>query len=166
MIKTTDFEIIYNWLKDNCKAFEDLQVISSRLEGGKSVIQLNSSENMYDVSSSDYTDGKTKYVFSPRKPYFFDVDVICFRDYYDGGNTINLDTNAKLQEICDWVIECQNKGITPPIDSCYQIECISSKPFIRGEYQDQSDFNRFLIDVAVTIRFYTDNPAIYKVVVR
>lgn len=123
---------------------------------------------MYSVEYEQYTDGRKKYFFNPTEPYFFDVDIICYRAHYADQNAYNLDTLESVQAVCDWFIVQQNEGKVPEFSAfpCYQVECLTTKPFIRNEFVDDNDPNTVLVDYAVTIRFYTDNPAIRRVVIR
>lgn len=164
----SDFNVIYEWLRDNCSPLYGLWVVSSMLDDRKNVIQPNSSENMYDVGFELYCDGTKKYAFQPREPYFFDVDIICYRAFYADQNEYNLDTLEDVQKVCDWLIEQQNSGNVPQFeaDVCYQLECLSAKPFIRNVYEQDGDAGAFLVDYAVTVRFYTDNPAKRRVIIR
>ena len=163
----SDFGNIYEWLIENCKPLHDLLAVSSLLDDGVSIIQPNSSQNMYNVSCEPYTDGGKKYTFIPCEPYYFDVDIICYRACYEEQNADNIDAFDSVQDVCDWVIEQQNNGIVPALSTgCYQIECLTPKPFIRGVYNWNGSPGGYLADYAVTVRFYTANPAKRRVVVR
>ena len=162
----SDFEKIFEWLK-TCPALYDLWVVSSMLEDMKTVLQPNSSANMYAVDTESYRDGGRRYIFRKTEPYYFDVDIIAYRAFYADQNEYNLDTQENVQKVCDWLIERQNSGDTPELSThCYQIECLTPRPFIRGQYETDGDPNAFLVDYAVTVRFYVDNPAIERAVVR
>ena len=162
----SDFEIIFEWLK-TCPQLYDLWVVSSLLSDMKTVLQPNSSANMYSVDTEKYRDGGRRYIFRKTEPYFFDVDIIAYRAFYADQNAYNLDTQDSVQAVCNWLIEQQNEGACPELTHpCYQIECLTPKPFVRGQYEADGDPNAFLVDYAVTIRFYTDNPAVERSVVR
>ncbi len=162
----SDFEAIFEWLK-GCPALYELWVVSSLLEDRRNIVQLKSSANMYDVDWQPYRYGGGRYIFNPVEPYFFDVDIICYRAVYSDQNTYNLDAQNEVQAVCDWLIECQNNGDAPQLETpCYQIECLSAKPFIRDQYVYENDTNAILVDYAVTVRFYTDNPAKRRTVIR
>ena len=157
---------IYSWLL-TCPHFNALQAISSKLEDAKEVVQSKSSENIYNVTSIQYEDGGYKHYFKPREPYFFDVDVICYRAVYADQSEYNMVSEGDVQKICDWLIKQQNEGGVPNLDpECYQIECLTPKPYIRGIYENKNDPGEVMVDYAVTIRFYTDNPGVLRVVVR
>lgn len=158
-----DFEQIFEWLKE-CPELYNLWVISSLLKDDKNILQPNSTSNMYNVNCEKYVDNRKKISFIPVEPYYFDIDIICYRSLYGDENQDNIEVQKKLQSVCDWLIEQQNTDNTP-YEECYQVECLNPKPFIRGAYQD-NDSNTVLVDYAVTVRFYTDNPAKKKVVVR
>ena len=85
----SDFEAIFEWLK-GCPALYELWVVSSLLEDRRNIVQLKSSANMYDVDWQPYRDGGVRYIFNPVEPYFFDVDIICYRAVYSDQNTYNL----------------------------------------------------------------------------
>ncbi len=159
-----NFELIHKWLKQ-CPELNKLWVVSSLLEDKKNVLLPAKSENMYNVKFTKYADGGKKYVFEPREPYFFDVDIICYRENVASDNDYNFDTQSAMQSVCDWVINQQNTGAAPGGD-IYQIECLTPIPFIRNQYQSESDPNIILVDYAVTVRFYTPNPAEYRVVMK
>lgn len=163
-----DFTVIYEWLKNGCTPLYDLWVVSSMLDDQKNVVQPNSSETMYEVYYEPYRDGGRKYIFQPREPYFFDVDIICYRAFYTDQNEYNLDTLDSVQKVCDWLIAQQNNGNVPRFETnqCYQMECLSAKPFIRNVFEQDGDPNAFLVDYAVTVRFYTENPAKRRVVIK
>ncbi len=162
----SDFEKIFEWLK-TCPTLYDLWVVSSMIEDRKMVLQPNSSANMYVVDATPYKSGGNRYVFRKTEPYFFDMDIIIYRAFYADQNAYNLDTQENVQVVCDWLIEQQNEGKTPSLSNhCYQIECLTPRPFIRGQYESDSDPNAFLVDYAVTVRFYTDNPAKERAVIR
>lgn len=163
-----DFDVIYDWLKNNCPALYDLWVVSSLLEDRKNIIQPKTSANMYDVLYESYRDGGERYIFNPKEPYYFDVDIICYRAFYADQNAYNLDTIENVQAVCDWLIEQQNSGNVPAFEKnpCYQMECLTTRPFIRDQYIRDDDPNSVLVDYAVTIRFYTENPAVKRVVVK
>ena len=164
----SDFNKIYDWLKENCEPISNLWAVSSLLEDGFNMIQPNSSQNMYDVDYESYADSQRRYIFKPREPYFFDVDIICYRAAYTGHNDENLETLNEIQSVCDWLINQQNIGGVPTLTSaeCYQVECLTPKPFIRGVYDWNGSPGGFIVDYAVTVRFYTDNPAKRRAVVR
>lgn len=164
----SDFNKIYDWLKNNCDSVRNLWAVSSLLEDGFNMIQPNSSQNMYDAEYQPYADNRKRYIFKPRQPYYFDVDIICYRAAYAEHSDENLDTLNDIQNVCDWLIKMQNDGITPVLESapCYQIECLTPKPFIRGVYEWSGSPSGIIIDYAVTVRFYTDNPAKLRTVVR
>lgn len=162
-----DFDIIYEWLKTECPALYNLWAVSSLLGDKKNIIQPKTSANMYDVDYEKYSDGTKRYHFKPTEPYFFDVDIICYRAHYADETEYNLDTLNKVQAICDWFVAQQNEGNAPNLsaNSCYQIECITAKPFIQNQFITDDDPNTILVDYAVTVRFYTINPAKERVVV-
>lgn len=108
----SDFEAIFEWLK-GCPALYELWVVSSLLEDRRNIVQLKSSANMYDVDWQPYRYGGGRYIFNPVEPYFFDVDIICYRAVYSDQNTYNLDAQNEVQAVCDWLIECQNNGDAP-----------------------------------------------------
>lgn len=162
----TDFEAIYHWLMEECGVLQECWAVSSLLDDMKNVIQPNSSENLYDVTYTPYQDGGKRYLFQPKEPYYFDVDIICYRAVYADQNDYNMDALGNVQSVCDWFIDCQNKGDTPKVTGCYQIECLTPKPFIRGEYEWEGNPGGFLVDYAITVRFYVDNPAKERVVIR
>lgn len=159
----SDFEKIYEWLK-TCPELYNLWVISSMLEDKREILQPNSSANMYKVNYEKYADGGKRYIFNPTEPYYFDVDIICYKAFYADESQYNLDTQDGVQAVCDWLIEQQNNGNTP-FDECYQIECLTPRPFIRGVYEND-DTNAYLVDYAVTVRFYTINPAKQRIVIK
>lgn len=162
-----DFERIYDWLK-TCPELYDLWVVSSLLEDRRTVLVPNSAASMYNVDAEQYVDGRVRYDFIPAMPYYFDVDVICYRAFYADEAAYNMDKQEGVQAVCDWLIERQNAGDAPVFDTCacYQVECLTPRPFIRNEYQQDGNPNAFLVDYAVTVRFYTDNPAKRRTVVR
>ena len=163
-----NFEQIYLWLK-TCPKLYDLWVMSSLLEDKKTVVQPKTSANMYAVDHEPYQGGGGRYFFNPTEPFYFDVDIICYRAFYVAENSYNLDAQNEVQEVCDWLIEQQNTGNVPALSAdyeCYQIECLTPQPFIRSEYRSDADPNAYLVDHAVTVRFYTNNPAKKRVVVR
>lgn len=163
-----DFDCIYEWLKSNCPALYDLWVVSSLLGDRKNIIQPKTSANMYNVIYEQYTDGTKKYRFEPAEPYFFDVDIICYRAHYADQNEYNLDTLGNVQSVCDWLIQQQNEGSVPVLQQypCYQIECLTTKPFIQNQFISDGDANTVLVDYAVTVRFYTANPAVKRTVIK
>lgn len=164
----SDFDIIFEWIKSNCPALYDLWAVSSLLEDRKNIIQPRTSANMYSISYDQFADGGKKVFFNPTEPYFFDVDIICYRAHYADQNAYNLDTLDGVQAVCDWLIEQQNSGHVPTFEKypCYQIECLTTKPFIQNQFIEDGDANTILVDYAVTVRFYTENPAIKRVVIR
>ena len=157
----SDFNVIYEWLKNGCEALYNLWVVSSILDDRCNTIQPNSAENMYEVTAERYTDRGMKYVFTPREPYYFDVDIICYRACYKDQNDYNMDTLEEVQSVCDWLIEQQNSGNVPKFETypCYQIECLTPRPFIRNTYEWDASPGGIIVDYAVTVRFYTKNPA-------
>lgn len=163
-----DFGAIYEWLKNNCPALYNLWVASSLLADKKNIIQPKTSANMYDVIYEQYSGGEKRYLFKPTEPYYFDVDIICYREFYADQNTDNLYTLEDMQAVCDWLIKQQNEGNVPEFKDypCYQIECLSARPFIRNEFVRDDDPNTILVDYAVTVRFYTVNPAVKRVVIK
>ena len=101
----SDFDIIYEWLKSNCPALYNLWAVSSISEDRKNIIQPKTSANMYNVIYEPYVDGQNRYYFNPTEPYFFDVDIICYRAHYSDETAYNLDTLDDVQAVCDWLIE-------------------------------------------------------------
>lgn len=164
----SDFDVIFEWLKSNCPPLYELWVISSMLEDRRNVIQPKSSENMYQVDYTPYANGGARYIFKPTEPYFFDIDIICFRAFYEDQNEYNMDTLDSVQAVCDWMLGQQNNGSVPQFEEypCYQIECLTPKPFIRGVYEWDGTPDGVMVDYAVTVRFYTKNPAKQRVVLQ
>lgn len=164
----SDFDIIYEWLKSNCPALYNLWAVSSISEDRKNIIQPKTSANMYNVIYEQYVDGQKRYYFNPTEPYFFDVDIICYRAHYSDETAYNLDTLDDVQAVCDWLIEQQNEGSVPPFEKypCYQIECLTAKPFMQNQFIEDGNSNTILVDYAVTVRFYTVNPAEKRVVIQ
>lgn len=161
-----DFESIYEWLKA-CPKLERLWAVSSNLKGNENVLQPNSSANMYEVEATQYADGQTRYIFQKTKPYFFDIDIVCYRIFYADYNPENIATQADVQEVCDWIIKQQNENNYPILkNGCFMVECLTPHPFMRGQYEQDGDTLATLVDYVVTVRFYTDNPATEKTVVR
>lgn len=158
----TDFECIYDWLSDNTENVPELEVISSVLKDKVNILQPNSSARMYDVKSEPYTDGGRKYIFSPVEPYYFDVDIICYRAVYEDDADRNIRQLSKVQSVCDWFIKQQNSGRVPELEEhiCYQLECLTPVPFIRNIYESDGDTSKVIADYAVTVRFYITNPAV------
>lgn len=154
------FESIYSWLKE-CPKLNKLWAVSSLLEDKRNVLLPAKSENMYSVGLKIYEDGLKCYRFRPKEPYFFDMDIICYRENVASDNDYNFDTHSEVQAVCDWIIKQQNSSKSPQED-IYQIECLTPMPFIRNQYQSESDPNIILVDYAVTVRFYTPNPAEYR----
>jgi len=162
----SDFEVIFEWLK-TCPQLYDLWVVSSLLSDMRTVLQPNSAANMYSVDTAPYRDGGNRYIFHRTEPYYFDVDIIAYRAFYADQNAYNLDSLDGVQAVCNWLIEQQNNGNCPKLSpECYQIECLTPRAFIRGQYETDGDPNAFLVDYAVTVRFYTDNPALERSVLR
>ena len=163
----SDFDVIYEWLK-TCPALYDLWVVSSLLEDRKNTILPKTSANAYAVDYKPCADGEKRYYFNPTEPYFFDVDIICYRAHYADETAYNLDTLDGVQAVCDWLIEQQNEGIAPTFEKypCYQIECLTTKPFIQNQFIEDGNTNTILVDYAVTVRFYTVNPAEKRVVIQ
>lgn len=164
----SDFDVIYEWLKNNCPALYDLWAVSSLLGDKKNIIQPKTSANMYDVMYEQYADGEKRYYFSPKEPYFFDVDIVCYRAHYADETAYNLDTLDGVQAVCDWLIEQQNEGRVPTFEKypCYQIECLTAKPFMQNQFIEDGNTSTILVDYAVTVRFYTVNPAEKRVVIQ
>ena len=163
-----DFDVIFEWLKNNCSALYDLWAVASLLGDRKNIIQPRAAANMYNVDFERYADGGKKYSFNPTEPYFFDVDIICYRTHYADENEENLDTLKSVQAVCDWLIEQQNSGNVPIFTTypCYQLECLTTKPFIQDKYIDDGNNSIILVDYVVTVRFYTVNPARKRVVLQ
>lgn len=164
----SDFDVIYEWLKSNCPALYDLWAVSSLLGDNKNIIQPKTSANVYSVDYNQYSDGGKRYIFNPVEPYYFDVDIICYRAHYADETAYNLDTLDGVQAVCDWLIKQQNEGNVPIFEQypCYQIECLTTKPFIQNQFIEDGDTNTILVDYAVTVRFYTVNPAKKRVVIQ
>lgn len=161
-----DFQNIYEWLKA-CPKLERLWAMSSELKDKENVLQPNSSANMYSVDTAPYADGGTRYIFKKTKPYFFDVDIICYRTFYAEYNPENVATQNDVQEVCDWIVEQQNNENYPLLKNiCFMIECLTPHPFMRGQYTQDGDTLATLVDYVITVRFYTDNPAMEKTIVR
>lgn len=161
------YDNIYYWLKNNCQPLQNLWVVSSLVGDQKNIIQPKTAANMYDVSYERYADGTRKYIFEPTEPYYFDVDIICYRAHYADEDTYNLDVLDDVQSVCDRLIELQNEGSVPHFDKdeCLQIECLTPRPFIQNQFVSDNNPNTILVDYAVTIRFYTSNSARRRVVV-
>lgn len=157
----TDFECIYDWLADNSEQFSQLNVISSTLKDKLDILIPNSAAHMYDVTTEPYVDGGRKYRFKPTEPYYFDVDIICYRAVHEDDADRNIRQLARVQSVCDWLIEQQNSGNAPEFEQhiCYQIECLTAVPFIRNVYAADGDTSKIFVDYAVTVRFYVENPA-------
>lgn len=156
----SDFEQIYEWLK-TCPNLYNLWVVSSLLEDRRTILQPNSAAPMYKAEYAAYVDNGKKYTFTPTEPYYFDMDIICYREVYADENAENICTQKDIQAVCDWLIEQQNTGNAPQLDKypCYQVECLTPIPFIRNEWQSENNPGAVLVDYAVTVRFYTVNPA-------
>lgn len=158
----TDFECIYDWLAGNSKQFSQLDVISSVLKDKVDILQPNSTAQMYQVEVTPYKSSSGgRYVFTPTEPYYFDVDIICYRAVYEADVDRNLRQLARVQSVCDWLIEQQNAGSCPVFEQheCIQIECLTPVPFVRNVYESDSDSSKAIVDYAVTVRFYIVNPA-------
>lgn len=163
----TDFESIYNWLK-TCPALCELWVVSSLMEDRRSTVIPGGCANMYTAQCESYAGGEKKYIFEPAEPYYFDIDIVCYRAFYADRSDYNIDVLSQADEVCEWLIEQQNSGGVPTFEKypCYMIECLTPKPFIRGEYRNPGVPGGVLVDYAVTVRFYTENPAKKTVLVR
>lgn len=157
----TDFECIYDWLAANYETFPQLEVIGTVLSDKRNILQPNAAANMYDVTVTPYVDGSRKYRFMPREPYYFDVDIICYRAVYEDDIDRNMRQISKVQSVCDWLIEQQNTQNLPKLEehSCYMLECLTPMPFLRNMYQEDGDTSKVIVDYAVTVRFYIENPA-------
>lgn len=151
------YQEIFDWLK-TCPTFADKLYFGSAEEndGDNVILPFSTSARR---TLNDYFDTQGYYCgdLVPLPSVYEEYQVQCFRYIGAEQNDFNIMTLDEVQEVCDWIIEQDEKGNFPNINDTY---VVAVEPFPFNPQAAGRDVETGLWKWYFTLRITYINPAV------
>lgn len=148
-----------------CPSLSQLWAMSLSLSNGDNSLELVDTSNLLNVEAEQYVDGSTKITYRPIYPYYSTYYLILYRILYPEDNEFNTETLHKMDEVCKWFFDSQEKGNVPQLTSerCYKLELLTPRALKRAAYEDES--GQIIQDFYISFRVHKVNPSKTDVII-
>lgn len=153
------YKEIFEYMR-KCPQLAQLWSIAATEKDGVNVILPQGASPAVEYDDTIDVCGNYECTITPYPSVYEDFQINCYRIYDASDNSapgenINVMTIDKVQQICDWVAEQNEKGELPNITGkkVVAIECVPMVPQVRGLNREEN-----IIAYFVTIRIRYVNP--------